>query len=336
MLNNASKYALGVAVLGVVAAIASSDRAATVILIGLAIVAAVVAYGEGRVVGADLAPFAAPDASATSTPVDPADTPRGSIGPMIVGLGAAGALSGGALGPRWVLVGALVALAGVVAWTFDNYRTPGVIDPRDAHNVDQRLIGPIALPVGAFALAITIAFSFSRVLLAVSETQSWVIAFIVAAVVLTILTLIAQRVPTSRAVAILGAVGLASTLVAGGAGASVGERDFESHATVIPTATITAQNIAFDRKVLGLPADAEAEIIFTNLDVGTFHNVAVYTDDEASLPIFNGKPIAKGTEVLQLHTPDPGTYRYVCDFHPAMTGELRVSEAVASTEKGHE
>ncbi|MBA2609817.1 MAG: hypothetical protein H0U92_12805, partial [Actinobacteria bacterium] len=80
MLNNASKYALGVAVLGVLAAIVASDRAAAVVLVGLAIVAAVIAYGEGRAVGPDLAPFAAPDAPVTATPLDPADVPRGSIG----------------------------------------------------------------------------------------------------------------------------------------------------------------------------------------------------------------------------------------------------------------
>ncbi|MBA2610145.1 MAG: hypothetical protein H0U92_14495 [Actinobacteria bacterium] len=336
MLNNASKYALGVAVLGVLAAIAASDRAAAVVLVGVAIVAAVIAYGEGRSVGPDLAPFAAPDAPVTTTPVDPADVPSGSIGPMVVGLGAAAAFAGGGLGPRWVLVGSLFALVGVGIWTFDTYRTPGVLDARDATNVDHRLVSPIALPVGAFALAILIAFCFSRVLLAVSETASWVIAFIVAAIVLTILTLIAQRVPTSRAVAILGAVGLVGTLIAGGAGASAGERDFESHATVFPTATILAKGIAFDRKVMGLPADSDAEIIFTNLDVGTFHNVAVYSADERSLPLFNGRPIAKGNEIYKLHTPDPGTYTYVCDFHPAMVGELRVTEATESSEEGHE
>lgn len=339
MLNNASKYALGLATFAVVSAIAArhwGDRSAVVILVGVAIVALIVAFGENRAVGADLAPFVAPDAAVAATPVDPADTPRGSIGPMVVGLGAAASVAGGALGPRWVLIGALVALAGVVVWTIDTYRVPGVLDARDAHNVDNRLLRPLALPVGALALALVVAFSFSRVLLAVSETASWVLAFIVAAVMLTVLTLVANRRPSTGVVAGLSALGLVGALIAGGAGASAGERDFESHATVIPGAKIVAQNIAFDRKVIGLPADSDTLITFSNFDVGTFHNVSVYTADQQSLPLFAGRPIAKGIEVLKFHTPDPGTYRYVCDFHPAMVGELRVTEAPASSEEGHE
>lgn len=238
-------------------------------------------------------------------------------------------MGGGALGPRWVLVGGLAALVGAGLWLFDTLRTPGVLDARDAANVDNRLLGPIALPVGAF-LAITIAYSFSRVLLAISETASWVLAFIVAAVVLAILSVIATRGPSPRIVAALAAAGLLGTLVAGGAGAAAGERDFEHHAHEIPTVVVTAKDIAFDRNVIGLPANSEAEIDLINLDVGTFHNVAIYTDDEPGTPIFNGRPLAKGEVTYKFRTPAPGTYRYVCDFHPTMTGEFRLSAAEES------
>lgn len=247
------------------------------------------------------------------------------MGPMIVGLSAAVAVSGGAMGPRYLIAGVLGAIVGTGVWLFDTYRAPGVLHPRDAKNVDNRLLGPIALPVGAFLLAITIAYSFSRVLLAVNETASWVLAFIVAAVLLTILSLIATRGAATKVVAGVAGLGIAGVLVAGGAGASIGERSFESKATVIPTATLTAHMIAYDRTVIGLPANRDVDVVFTNLDVGTFHNVAIYTDDVSSSPEFNGKPIAKGKAVYQFHTPAAGTYKFVCDFHPAMTGELRVT-----------
>jgi len=336
MLNNAAKYALGVTVFGLIAAIATADNdIAFFLLLGAALVAGVIAFGEARTVGPDMAPFVAPDAAAISTPVDPADVPRGSIGPMVVGVGATISASGGAMGPRYVLAGGLVALVGIGVWLFDTYRTPGVLDARNAQNVDDRFLGPIAMPVGAFLLAITIAYSFSRVLLAINETASWVVAFIVAAVVLAALWLIAAKVPTTRVVAVLAAIGMAGTLVAGGAGASVGEREFHDLRSRIPTAEIAAKDLAFDRKVIGLPAETDAEIVFDNLDPD-FHNVSIYTADEADLPLFSGRPLTAGTEVYKLHTPEVGTYRFVCDFHPTMEGELRVTEAAESSEEEHE
>ena len=329
MLNNASKFAAGLTVFGVLALAASrlanGDRAGAILLVGVAVVAAILCFGINRTVGPDLPPFAAADAPQASTAVDLSEAPAGSAGPLVVAAAITVVACGGALGPHWVEVGVVAALVGLGLWMFDSLRTPGVLAPRDAKNVDDRLLGPVALPVGAFILAITIAYSFSRVLLAVPETASWVIAFVVAAIVLTVLTMIATRVPPTRIVVSVAGVGLLGVLIAGGAGASVGERDFEKHTHPIPDQPITAQKIAYDRKVIALPADANVEVDFTNLDVGTFHNVAVYTSDEPGTPIFNGKPIDHGTTKYVFKTPDEGTYRYVCDFHPAMTGEFRVT-----------
>jgi plastocyanin len=322
MTNNATKFALGLAVAGIVAAVAPTlldDKAAWVILLGVFLAAAAVAFGIGRTVGADLPPVGEAGAA---TPVDPADAPRPSYGPVIGAVAATVLAAGGALGPRYVVVAAVIAAVAITVWTVDTLRTN--VHPVDATNVDHRLISPLALPVGAFLLAITIAIAFSRVLLAVSETASWVLAFIVAAVVLAILAVIASRSPASKVVVGAAGVGMLAVLVAGGAGAGVGERDFEKHESHTPMAEITAKNIAFDRNVLAFPADEDVELTFTNLDVGTFHNVAVYTEDNQ--PVFAGKPIAKDDVEYKFKTPAAGTYRYVCDFHPAMTGELRIAQ----------
>ena len=332
MLNNASKFGAGVAVFGVVAMAASrlvgGDRIGAILFVGLAIAGAVVAFGSGRSVGPDLAPFVGADAAAAATPVDPADAPAGSLAPIVVAIGATVALCGGALGPRWVIVGGLAATVGVAVWLFDTLRAPGVLAERDVRNVDNRLLGPIALPVGAFLLAISIAFSFSRVLLAIPDTASWVLAFVVAALLLTALSAIASRRPATRVVAVIAGAGLLGVWVAGGAGASVGERNFEKRGVdQTPKVALVAANISYDRKVIGLPANTNVEVDFTNLDVGTFHNFAVYNGDPGT-PIFNGKPTARSkTQDYTFRTPAPGTYRYVCDFHPAMTGELRVTAA---------
>jgi plastocyanin len=334
MLNNASKFALGVTGLAAVAFVgtrlADGDRVSAIVLVGLALAAAIVAVGIAKSVGADLAPFAAPDATPASTPIEPTDVGGASYGPLFAGVGATVAVAGGAVGPYWVLIGGLATALGIGIWLFDTFRAPGALAARDAANVDSRFLGPLALPLVSAVTAITIAYCLSRVLLAVNETASYVIAFIVAAATLTVLSVIAAKQPATKVVAGLAGVGAVAVLLAGGTFAGVGEREFESHATVIPEATITAQNIAFDRKIMALPADTDSEIIFTNLDVGTFHNVAVYTQDQPGTPIYNGKPSAKGTQTYKFHTPSVGTYRYVCDFHPAMVGELRVTEASSS------
>ncbi len=332
MLNNASKFALGVAGLAVIAALFAEDQASAIVLVGVAITAGVIAFGIGRTVGADLAPFVAPDAVAASTVLEPSDIGGASVGPLFAAVGITVGIAGGALGPYWVLFGGLVALVGSALWLVDTFRTPGVVAARDAANVDYRFFGPLGLPVASTITAITIAYCLSRVLLAVNETASWVIAFIVAASTLAVLSLIAAKAPAAKLVAGLAGVSAVVTLVIGGVFAGAGEREFENHGDHPPAAEITAQNIAYDRKVIALPADADAVITFTNLDIGTFHNVAVYTEGEPGNPIYNGRPSAKGVEKYTFRTPSAGTYRYVCDFHPAMVGELRVTEAAPSSE----
>jgi plastocyanin len=330
MINNASKFIAGLAVAGVAGVlahglfIADDDRAQLLLFVGLLLAGTAVAIGVGRAVGADLPPFVAKDSASAATSIDPTDVPRPSYGPIILAVAATSLVCGGALGPGYVVAALVIGAVGAGIWLFDSFRT-GVIDPRDATNVDNRLLGPIAMPVGAAILTITIAYSFSRVLLAVDETASWVIALIVAAILLAILTAIATKVPTTRVVSILAGVGLLGTLVAGGAGAEVGERDFPHHDEGVPVVEITAANVAFDRNVIGLPADTDAEMIFTNLDVGTFHNVALYTTEEPGSPLFNGVPTARGVVTYRFRTPEAGTYRYICDFHPAMAGELRIT-----------
>ena len=188
MTNNASKYVLGLAVAGIVAAAAPglartfgftpgfvSDHGAVMLFVGVFLGGSAIALGLGRTVGADLPP--AGEAGA-ATPIDPADAPRPSYAPLVAGVGATVAASGGALGPRYFIAGVLIAVVASVLWLYDTMRAE-VLHPVDATNVDHRLIAPLALPVGAFALAITIAYSFSRVLLTVSETASWIVAFLV-------------------------------------------------------------------------------------------------------------------------------------------------------------
>jgi hypothetical protein len=337
MTNNAAKYAFGVAAAGLVAlfahatVISGDDKSQALLFLGLFVTAAAVGWGAVASVGADVTPV--PDADAR-TPIDPEDAPVPSYGPLITAIAAFVLVLGGAMGSSYVIAAIVVAIVGVAVWLFDSFRT--VVAPEDAANVDTRLLGPLALPVFGVVLAITVAYSFSRVLLAISETASWVLAFIVAAVLLLVLTAIAERVPSSKVVAGVAGLGMLGVLAAGGAGAGVGEREFHHIDDGIPVVEIAAKDTTFDRNVIGLPADSDVQIIFSNFDTDVFHNVGIYTNEEPGAPVFNGKPSAKGTEVYKFRTPGPGTYRYICDFHPTMVGELRLEASTgAPAEEEH-
>jgi len=61
-----------------------------------------------------------------------------------------------------------------------------------------------------------------------------------------------------------------------------------------------------------------------NKDAETFHNFAVYAGSGLdSKPIFNGEGFpGDGERRYEFHAPPPGTYNFVCDFHPSMKGTL--------------
>ena len=335
MINDATKYSLGLAGFGVLAAVVyrmgAGDRAGALLLLALAIAASIVALGTGRTIGSDPTPFVAGDAEVASVAIDPADGPASSPMPLLAAVGVVLAVAGGAIGADLVVYGLIVAAVGFAGWLAGSWRTTPTFTRRDAANLDDRLLGPVGLPIVALIVTALIAISFSRVLLAVSATASWVIALIVASVVLAVLWMLANRETSSRLGPALAAAGLVATLVAGGAGASAGEREFHPHEEPeIAVVEIEAKEIKFDKDDFELPADQDAEIVFANLDIGINHNVAVYTAGEPGEPVFNGKPILEGDVVYKLRTPAVGTYRYVCDFHPTMVGKLTV---VKSTEK---
>jgi len=93
------------------------------------------------------------------------------------------------------------------------------------------------------------------------------------------------------------------------------------------TVDLTAQNIAFDKSTITVPAGAEVTVNFNNMDDGVPHNFAVYTDSSASQNIFKGDTITgPDTTTYTFTAPsEPGTYFFRCDVHPQqMTGDFIV------------
>ena len=91
--------------------------------------------------------------------------------------------------------------------------------------------------------------------------------------------------------------------------------------TPAATVEIAADNLAFDRDVLTVPAGAPFAIRFENRESAP-HNVSIHD----SAPLFTGEIFSGPAErTYQVPALAAGEYRFLCDLHPEMQGTV-VSE----------
>lgn len=85
------------------------------------------------------------------------------------------------------------------------------------------------------------------------------------------------------------------------------------------TVAIVADELAWDTDCLEVPAGAAVTIEIDNRDTGVNHNLRVdgLPGGDARTELEPG-PVLQELEV----TAPAGTYRFVCDIHPNMVGEL--------------
>jgi plastocyanin len=91
---------------------------------------------------------------------------------------------------------------------------------------------------------------------------------------------------------------------------------------------ISADNIAFNKDELTVPAGAEVTLIFRNKE-SVPHNVAIYASSDAEEVIFKGETFSGPKRMkYEFTAPEkPGTYFFRYDVHPqAMTGDFVVTE----------
>jgi plastocyanin len=265
-----------------------------------------------------------------------ADAPSSSGWPFVAALTFAGVALATASGASWIAIALAAGAIAAVGWVARVWQEHPSFSAKVRARVVERLLAPVAMPVFGTLGALFIAAMVSRVLLAVTPTASWVIALILAAALLAVLWVIATRPRLqSSALAGIAVVGVLSITLAGAIGAQAGERQFHPEKPEYPVASMEAKNLQFSLKTLEFPADTEVEIKFANLDKDVFHNVAFYTSTEADrAPLFNGHPLPGGLGRrsrinYMTRTPAAGTYAFICDFHPAMTGKLIITPAGA-------
>lgn len=101
-----------------------------------------------------------------------------------------------------------------------------------------------------------------------------------------------------------------AVLQLGGTGASSGE--------AVTKFTIVAENIKWDLKRVVVPAGAEVTATIENRDRGIPHNLHVKSPGDPKTELEDG-PV---TQTLRFTIEKPGSYGFVCDAHPTMTGTI--------------
>ena len=87
--------------------------------------------------------------------------------------------------------------------------------------------------------------------------------------------------------------------------------------------TVAAKDIQFVEKSFTAPADEPFGLAFDNQDPGVPHNIQIM--DSAGTSVYKGE-IFNGvaTKVYDVPALAAGSYTYVCDVHPTMTGTATV------------
>jgi len=86
---------------------------------------------------------------------------------------------------------------------------------------------------------------------------------------------------------------------------------------------ISAQNIEFDTDHLDASAGQPFVLQFDNRDAGVPHNVEIR--DASGTSVFKGDIVTgPATAMYDVPALAPGSYMFVCDVHPNMTGTLTV------------
>ncbi len=85
--------------------------------------------------------------------------------------------------------------------------------------------------------------------------------------------------------------------------------------------TIVAKDMKFQPATVEVKAGSNVTFHFDNQDAAP-HNVAIFTDSNASTPVSVGQIVSSGKADQVVPALQPGTYFFRCDVHHDMTGTI--------------
>ena len=191
----------------------------------------------------------------------------------------------------------------------------------------KRILEPALIPLGAFAFIGALAYALSRILLAVTTEGSVVVGVLMAACILFAAAAVAKG-GVMKKVQKISLIAFSLLLLGGGIAveAALGPREVKGHKDIV--ATLVAQNLAFDKKEISVPADKGFAIELDNRDSDP-HNVAIYREKNGEqlfgFDSFPG-PAKRVGESDDDGIPE-GVWYFQCDVHPTMNGTARAGEA---------
>ncbi len=242
MFTTGSKLLIGGSLLAAVAAVVygvSQNEALGIV----GLISAAIALGllAGFNVWARDSNLSAMDTTAVTTSDAAAPAPGSSIWPMVFAVGGATVLLGLVTQQSIFTIGVIIVLAAGAQWVVQAWAERASADGEVNAAVRARLANPLEYPLmGAVAVG-AIAFSFSRVMLWLSKTNT-VIAFVVLATIVACIAFFFAFRPSIKRGVIGGALSVgALAVVASGVAAGVdGQRDIHEHET---TATAAAEGL---------------------------------------------------------------------------------------------
>lgn len=130
-----------------------------------------------------------------------------------------------------------------------------------------------------------------------------------------------NRAAYSRRTVLRLAGGVTLALAVGACGGDGGGDDASGSGSAdeaVTNFTIVAKNIAWDRDRIVVPARQEVTATIDNRDRGILHNLHIRSPGDPKSQLETG-PV---TQTLRFTIDDPGSYGFLCDAHPNMTGTI--------------
>jgi hypothetical protein len=150
--------------------------------------------------------------------------------PVLGAVAAACCVVGLVVNPQLFVFGILVGAVVLLEWMVSAWSERATGDAAANRRIRNRIIQPVEIPVFGAIGIVALVFCVSRVLLAVGENASWIIAISFAALVLTLGWLFAASPKSIRtAVAVICILGFLGVIAGGVISAAQGSRDYEKH-----------------------------------------------------------------------------------------------------------